>query len=656
MSENRTLTVGARTRITGRIRLAAFVVVGALAFGPASSADASGVTVTDLDSGATATNLAQSLAGGGVTISNVTYTGSNRAAGSFTGGTGNVGFASGVALASGKVQTKVGDGDCEFGVEGPNSCNEDDSATLGGSNSNSLGTAGDAALDALVTPNTTEDAAVLEFDFTPTSGTVDFSYVFSSEEYNDFANSEFNDVFAFFVNGTNCALVPGTSDPVSINTINNGNPDGDTTPHNAHLYRDNVRPTPGSIDSQMDGLTTVLNCHANVTAGATNHIKLAIADASDSSLDSAVFIQAGSFVSGHALTVAKNGTGTGTVTSSPAGIDCGATCTHTFTAGTMVTLTPTANTGSVFAGWSGACSGTGSCVVTMDQARSVTATFNTVPTHTLTVTKDGTGTGTVTSSPAGIDCGATCSAAFNEGTMVTLTPTATAGSTFAGWSGACSGTGSCVVTMDMARSVTATFNLLPSHTLTVSKNGTGAGTVTSSPAGIDCGATCSAAFVQGTMVTLTPTAAGGSTFAGWGGACSGTGSCVVTMDQARSVTATFNVVVVVPPTIPPLTCDGKTATIVGTGAADVLKGTKSADVIVSLGGKDKINARGGNDTVCAGDGKDHVVGGGGNDDEFGEAGNDHLIGNKGNDTLNGGAGTDKCLGGAGSDGTPNCEK
>lgn len=633
-----------------RVRLAALFVVGAALFGPAAGAEASGVTVADIESGVTVTDLAQSLAGGGVTVSNATYTGSNRAAGSFTGGTANVGFATGVVLASGKVQTKEDDLECEVGVEGPNSCNE----TLGtNANSNGFALPGDTALDALVTPNTTEDAAVLEFDFVPAQGTIDFSYVFSSEEYNDFANSSFNDVFAFFVNGTNCALVPGTTDPVSINTINNGDPGGDPTPHHAELYRDNVRPAPGSIDSQMDGLTTVLTCHATVTAGATNHIKLAIADVSDDALDSAVFIQAGSLVSGNLLTVSKSGTGGGTVTSSPAGIDCGATCTHTFTSGTMVTLTPTPNATSTFAGWSGACTGSGACVVTMDAAKSVTAQFDTLPTNTLTVSKAGNGSGSVTSSPAGIDCGSTCSSSFLASATVTLTPTPSAGSTFAGWSGDCTGAGGCTVTMDQARSVTATFTL-EKRTLTVGKSGSGSGAVTSSPAGIDCGALCSAEYDYGTSVTLTATAAGGSTFAGWSGDCSGTGTCVLSMTANHSATATFNLVP--PPEPPAQTCQGKAATIVGTNGPDNLKGTKGADVFVTLDGKDKVNARAGNDTVCAGTGNDHVVGGGGNDDEFGEGGNDHLIGNKGNDDLNGGPGKDKCLGGAGNDSTPQCEK
>ena len=128
------------------------------------------------------------------------------------------------------------------------------------------------------------------------------------------------------------------------------------------------------------------------------------------------------------LTVSKAGTGTGTVTSSPAGISCGATCAAAFTQGTSVTLSQSAGAGSTFAGWSGACSGTGGCTVTMDQARSVTATFTAAtPTQTLTVTKGGSGTGTVTSSPGGINCGADCSQAFDQGTSVTLTATPAAG-------------------------------------------------------------------------------------------------------------------------------------------------------------------------------------------------------------------------------------
>ena len=160
---------------------------------------------------------------------------------------------------------------------------------------------------------------------------------------------------------------------------------------------------------------------------------------------------------------------------------------------------------------------------------------------TLTVTKSGTGTGTVTSSPAGISCGPTCSANFDSGAVVNLTATPDSGSTFAGWSGACSGTGACSVTMDAAKSVSANFTASPGpFSLTVAKSGTGTGTVTSTPPGISCGTTCSASFASGTVVSLTATPDTGSAFAGWGGACSGTGACSVTMDAAKSVSATFN--------------------------------------------------------------------------------------------------------------------
>jgi hypothetical protein len=164
------------------------------------------------------------------------------------------------------------------------------------------------------------------------------------------------------------------------------------------------------------------------------------------------------------LSVSKGGAGSGTVSSSPSGIDCGSDCSEVYDYNTEVTLTATPATGSVFGGWGGACTGTGSCVVTMDQARSVTANFE-VGTFVLTVSKAGTGAGIVTSSPAGINCGSDCSESYTYNTSVTLTATPTMGSKFTGWSGGCTGTGSCVVTMDQARSVTATFDGLEYYTL-----------------------------------------------------------------------------------------------------------------------------------------------------------------------------------------------
>ncbi|MEO7091599.1 MAG: hypothetical protein ABI175_00020, partial [Polyangiales bacterium] len=219
----------------------------------------------------------------------------------------------------------------------------------------------------------------------------------------------------------------------------------------------------------------------------------------------------------------------GTVTGT--GITCGADCTETFNYGTMVMLAATPALGTTFTGWSGSCAGSGACIVTMDMARSVTATF-TLNTYALVVTKLGTGAGSVTGT--GITCGADCSETFNHGTIVALTATATAGSTFTGWGGACSGTTSCSVTMDMARNVTATFTL-DTFALGVTING--AGTVTGP--GITCNPDCSETYGSGTMLTLQASAAMGSTFTGWGGACSGTTPCMVTMSGARNVTATF---------------------------------------------------------------------------------------------------------------------
>ncbi|MBI2525483.1 MAG: S8 family serine peptidase [Candidatus Rokubacteria bacterium] len=247
------------------------------------------------------------------------------------------------------------------------------------------------------------------------------------------------------------------------------------------------------------------------------------------------------FTSTPTLTVAKTGTGSGTVASSPAGISCGATCAASYASGTAVTLTAAPAADSTFTGWSGGgCTGTGACTVTLTAATSVTATF-TLLTFSLTVTRTGTGSGTVTSSPAGISCGVTCAASYASGTAVTLTPTPAAASAFTGWSGGgCTGTGACTVTLTAATSVTATFTLV-TFPLMVTKAGAGGGTVTSSPAGISCGAACAASYASGTAVTLTATPAANSTFAGWSGAgCSGTGPCTITVTAAAAVTAAFD--------------------------------------------------------------------------------------------------------------------
>lgn len=164
---------------------------------------------------------------------------------------------------------------------------------------------------------------------------------------------------------------------------------------------------------------------------------------------------------------------------------------------------------------------------------------------TFSVNLSGTGSGTITSSPAGITCGVTtCSGSFTNGTNVTLTVTPASGSTFAGWGGDCTGTSTCVVTLSAATNLLATFNSVTTlYTLSVTKSGTGLGTVMSSDSNINCGSTCGASYTSGTSVTLTSTPASGFTFAGWSDACANSSDvCTVSMTAARSVTAIFNAI------------------------------------------------------------------------------------------------------------------
>jgi Divergent InlB B-repeat domain len=167
-------------------------------------------------------------------------------------------------------------------------------------------------------------------------------------------------------------------------------------------------------------------------------------------------------LSGFDLTVAKAGTGAGSVVSSPAGISCGADCFESYSPGTVVTLRTTPTSGSTFVGWTGGgCTGTDPCVMARNTPVTVTATFSAAsalpPAYALTATKAGTGGESISSNPAGVSCGSDCSEAYAAGTTVTLSAAPAGNSTFAGWSGGCSGTGSCTVVMTASTSVTATF-------------------------------------------------------------------------------------------------------------------------------------------------------------------------------------------------------
>ena len=241
----------------------------------------------------------------------------------------------------------------------------------------------------------------------------------------------------------------------------------------------------------------------------------------------------------YTLTVTKLRDGAGRVSGLPAGLDCGPECTARYVSGTRVTLTATAETGSYFTGWGGACSGTATTVdVTIDAVKTCTATF---VSNKLTVTLAGSGTGTVSAS--GLTCqGTQCTGVYPLQTPVTLVATPLTGSAFAGWSGD-AGCGASV-TMTAALNCTVTFTLTTSsYTLTVLKTGEGSAgsVVASTPPGIACGATCAASFISGTAVQLTATPATGYELAFWQGDGCATGT--VTMTGARTCTAWFQPIV-----------------------------------------------------------------------------------------------------------------
>jgi len=243
--------------------------------------------------GYTASQMAQKLAGPGVTVFGATLNCPSNAYGEFVVVASTLGIDSGLVLTSGTAITAG----TTYGVNGPAS----DFA------STSNGTGGDPDLTALA-GDSTYDACVLEFNFKPAGDTIRFNYVFGSEEYTGYACSPFNDVFGFFITGgsyttpTNLALVPGTTIPVCINSVNCGASAGYSlstctalgpgSPFCAY-YVNNV----GGTTVTYDGLTTVLTAEAIVSPCDTYHLKLGVADGTDHVFDSGVFIEAGSLTS-----------------------------------------------------------------------------------------------------------------------------------------------------------------------------------------------------------------------------------------------------------------------------------------------------------------------------------------------------------------------
>jgi len=230
--------------------------------------------------------------------------------------------------------------------------------------------------------------------------------------------------------------------------------------------------------------------------------------------------------------------GSGTVNSSPSGASCGTDC-LTYDSGTSVTLTPAPEAGASFTGWGGDCTGTvatDACVLVMNAELNVTAQF----TQLFTVSVTTSGSGTVSGGP--IDCGSTCSADILSGTpALTLQAIPDPGEEFVSWEGDCSGSGDCIVTIDQARNVTAMFQLIGPKILTIDWSGGGQIIDANSLPCPIYGTTCSQIYDTNDAVTLYAMPLRGYRFVGWGGECTGTEPCSITMDSSKTVNATFEI-------------------------------------------------------------------------------------------------------------------
>jgi hypothetical protein len=241
------------------------------------------------------------------------------------------------------------------------------------------------------------------------------------------------------------------------------------------------------------------------------------------------------------LTVGSTLPGAGTIDSSPNALSCGTVCSAQFDPGTVVTLSATQASGYFQSDWyGGGCSGRGSCVVTLNSDTAVVAGFI----QRVSVSADAGNNGSVAASaptaPFGVCSGGDCE--VNPGDDVTLTASPDTGFMFDQWTGDCTGTDPVFIFSAIAspdKVCHASFVPLPNVLLSINYSGDGIGTVTSSPAGINCPGSCSASFQQGTALTLTATPTDGSNFAGWTGPCSGTGTCTFTLNGPTTATAAF---------------------------------------------------------------------------------------------------------------------
>jgi hypothetical protein len=261
-----------------------------------------------VDSSQPINTVIQNLLGPNVQFSNVVFSGDADQIGLFNSTSSNLPFPTGVIMGTGGISNAIGP-------------NDSGSSSITGGNFGAT----DADLN-LLDGLTHNDAAILEFDFIATGTSISFDYVFASEEYPEYTGAgscgDVSDVFGFFLSGpgiagtfsnasVNIALIPGTTEFVSINNLNAGC-DGLAVPGGPncnyceyYVYNGTGFQAPYNTDAnyiQYDGLTVVLTAvYENLECGQTYHIKLAIADVSDTAFDSAVFLKEGSFNVGGSL-------------------------------------------------------------------------------------------------------------------------------------------------------------------------------------------------------------------------------------------------------------------------------------------------------------------------------------------------------------------
>lgn len=235
------------------------------------------------------------LLGSGVTASNITFSGQPSQIGFFSGGllgAPSLGLDSGIVISTGDVN------------DIPPGGNQPDVGQYAGPGDPDLLTIAQSVTTnpQASTINTTQDGAFLEFDFTPIGDSIKFNFVFASEEYTTYINTQFNDIFAFFISGPgitgpyaspgafpngaiNIAEVPGTSTPITISSIHPG--------LNSQYYVSNTT----EANNEFNGFTTVITIAYPVQCGATYHFKIAVADCQDDWLDTGVFLEGSSFTS-----------------------------------------------------------------------------------------------------------------------------------------------------------------------------------------------------------------------------------------------------------------------------------------------------------------------------------------------------------------------